>query len=48
MKYAEFDDLVTAFDVFGLKFMKKIWLEKLVDDKRFIRLNLFIARVFFL
>ena len=47
LKYAEFDDLNIAFDVFGLKFMKKIWLEKSVDDKRFIRLNLFIARVFF-
>jgi hypothetical protein len=27
--------------------MKRVWLDKLVDDKRFIRLNLFIARVLF-
>ena len=47
LKYAEFDDLVIAFKLFGLKTMKQVWMEKLIDDKRFIRLNLFIARVFF-
>ena len=47
LKYADFDELIIAFDVFGLKTMKRVWINKLVADKRFIRLNLFIARVFF-
>jgi hypothetical protein len=47
LKYGEFDDLKVALEIFGLKFMKRVWLDKLVDDKRFIRLNLFIARVLF-
>ncbi len=47
LKYAGFDDLKIAFDLFGSKYMKQVWLDKLVDDKRFIRSNLFIARIFF-
>ncbi len=47
LKYGDFGDLKTALDIFGLKMVKQVWLEKLVDDRRFIRLNLFIARVLF-
>lgn len=47
LKYTDFDDLIIAFDIFGLKTMKRVWLNELVPDKRFIRLNIFIARVFF-
>ena len=47
LKYGDFRDLKIGLDVFGQKKMKRVWLEKQVDDKRFIRLNLFIARVLF-
>ena len=47
LKYADFDDLSATFKLFGVKTMRQVWVEKLVDDKRFIRLNLFIGRVFF-
>jgi len=47
LKYAKFDDLKVALDIFGRNFMKQVWLDKLVDDKRLIRLNLFLARVMF-
>ncbi len=47
LKYGGFGDLKLALDIFGLKNMKRVWRERLVDDKRFIRLNLFIARVIF-
>jgi REP element-mobilizing transposase RayT len=47
LKYADFDDLSIAFKLFGKKTMRQIWMEKVIDDKRFIRLNVFIGRVFF-
>ena len=47
LKYGDFQDLKLGLELFGLKNMKRVWLNKLVDDKRFIRLNLFIARVLF-
>ena len=47
LKYADFDDISYGFQIFGIKTMKKIWEERIKSDKRFIRLNLMIARVFF-
>jgi REP element-mobilizing transposase RayT/transcriptional regulator len=45
-KYGDFDDISLGFRLFGKRVMKKIWEEKLKSDKRFIKLNFMIARVF--
>lgn len=46
LKYGDFDDLKTLFLLYGKTRVKNIWEEKLVEDKRFQKFNLFLARVF--
>ena len=45
-KYGDFDDISLGFKLFGKRAMKQIWEEKLKSDKRFIKLNFMLARVF--
>jgi len=45
-KYGDFDDIRLGFFLFGKRVMKRIWEERLKSDKRFIKLNFMIARVF--
>ena len=47
LKYADFDDIAMGFQLFGKREMKKVWENRLKSDKRFIKLNLMLARVFF-
>ncbi len=47
LKYGDFDDLVVAFKLYPKEEIKLIWEERLKDDKRFIKLNLMLARLFF-
>ena len=47
LKYGDFYDIKLGFELFGKRYMKKIWEEKLVGDKSFIKTNLMLARVFF-
>lgn len=47
LKYGDFDDIRLGFKLFGKRFLKKVWEDKLIDDKSFIKTNLMIARVFF-
>jgi REP element-mobilizing transposase RayT len=47
LKYGDFDDIKLGFELFGKRYMKKIWEEKLKSDKGFIKTNLMLARVFF-
>ena len=47
LKYGDFDDIVLAFRLYDKKFIKDVWQEKLMSDKRFIKLNVMLARVFF-
>lgn len=47
LKYADFEDIAKSLELFGIKKVKKVWEEKLKSDKRFIKTNLMIARVFF-
>ena len=47
LKYGDFDDIVFGFRLFGKKVIKKVWQQRLVSDKSFIKLNLMLARVFF-
>jgi len=46
LKYGDFDEIQQGFELFGKRVMKRIWEEKLKSDKRFIKLNFMIARVF--
>jgi hypothetical protein len=47
LKYADFDEIVELFTLYGKKFIFKIWGKELKNDLRFKKLNLFLARVFF-
>ena len=47
IKYGDFDDIVKLFKKFDKKELKNIWLNTVATDKRFIKINLMIARVFF-
>jgi len=39
--------LILAFELYPREYIKGVWKETLKDDKRFIKLNLMIARLFF-
>jgi len=47
LKYGDFDDIILAIKLFGKRKVKTIWQKTMQDDKRFIKLNVMIARVFF-
>ena len=47
LKYGDFDELKQAFKLFDKVFIYSVWEQKMRDDKRFIKLNLMLARVFF-
>ena len=47
LKYADFDDIVELFGLYGRKRIFSIWDKELKNDLRFKKLNLFLARVFF-
>ena len=47
LKYGDFDDLIVAFKLYTKETIKSVWEERLKDDKRFIKLNLMLARLFF-
>jgi hypothetical protein len=47
LKYADFDDIVELFALYGKKVIFKVWVNVLKHDLRFKKLNLFLARVFF-
>ena len=46
LKYGDFWDIKEAFKLFGKRKVKKVWEKALKHDKRFIKLNVLIARVF--
>ncbi|QOP42659.1 hypothetical protein FJR45_01310 [Sulfurimonas sediminis] len=47
LKYGDFDDIALGVKLFGKRYVKKVWQEKLKADTSFIKTNLMIARVFF-
>ncbi len=47
LKYADFDDIILLLKLFGKRRVKAVWEKTMMSDKRFIKLNLMIARVFF-
>ena len=47
LKYADLDDIKIVLDSFGIRKVRKVWEVLLKNDKRFKRLNYFLARIFF-
>ena len=47
LKYGDFDDLVVAFKLYPKNYIQSVWEQTLKSDKRFIKLNVMLARVFF-
>ncbi len=47
LKYGDFDDIKLGIKLFGKRYVKKVWGQKLKSDKSFIKTNLMLARVFF-
>ncbi len=45
-KYGDFDDIKRIFQKFDKNEIKDIWLKTMAWDKRYIKINLLIARVF--
>ncbi len=47
LKYGDFDEIALAFRLYKREFLKEVWQSKVATDKRFIKLNVMLARVFF-
>lgn len=47
LKYGDFDDIKTGFELFDKNIIRDVWNKRLKSDKSFIKTNLMIARVFF-
>jgi len=47
LKYGDFDDIKLGFELFGKRYIKKVWEARLKSDKSFIKTNLMLARLFF-
>ena len=47
IKYGDFDDIVKLFKKYNKNYIKTIWLENIANDKRFLKLNVMMARIFF-
>lgn len=47
LKYGDFDDIVDLFKKIDKDRIKEVWLKTMAPDKRFLKVNLMIARIFF-
>jgi len=47
LKYAELDDIKVLFTLYGQQRVRQLWEKQLQNDRRFKKLNYFLARVFF-
>jgi hypothetical protein len=47
IKFGDIDEINSAIKELGLDYCKKIWIDKIMPDKRFDRLNYFLARFVF-
>ena len=47
IKYGDFNDIVKLFENYKKNHIKNIWFKNIANDKRFLKLNLMIARIFF-
>jgi len=47
LKYGDVKDILLLFDCFDGKRLYNIWVKRLLFDRRFDRLNFYLAKVFF-
>ncbi|BAI79859.1 hypothetical protein DEFDS_0363 [Deferribacter desulfuricans SSM1] len=47
LKYGDLDDIIELFKRINNNKIKGIWLKTMAPDKRFLKLNLMVARIFF-
>lgn len=47
LKYGNIDDIKIIISKYGIEKCKSIWLKEIISDKRFDRLNYFLARFIF-
>lgn len=47
LKYGDMDDIKAGIDHYGLRKMQSVWEQTMVPDKRFIKMNVMLARAFF-
>ena len=47
LKYGDFDDIMDLFKRIDKNRIKEVWLKAMAPDKRFLKVNLMIARIFF-
>jgi hypothetical protein len=46
-KYGDLDEINNAINEVGFNYCKNVWLNKIIPDERFDRLNYFLARFVF-
>jgi hypothetical protein len=46
-KYGDLDEINEVIKEFGFDYCKEIWINKIIPDQRFNRLNYFLARFIF-
>ncbi|QIV95723.1 hypothetical protein EDC55_1226 [Allofrancisella inopinata] len=47
LKYADYDDIISLFNLYERSFIFAVWEKTVKSDLRFIKTNLMLARVFF-
>lgn len=47
LKYGDMDDIKAGISHYGLQKVQSVWKQTMVPDKRFMKMNLMLARVFF-
>jgi hypothetical protein len=47
LKYGDVDDIKLLFKHYNEADLKEIWIQRLVPDERFQKLNFYLARIFF-
>lgn len=45
--YSDVDDIITLFQIFPKRKIKEIWKKQIVPDKRYWKLNIYLAKFFF-
>ncbi|HKB86719.1 MAG TPA: hypothetical protein VKD08_11140 [Ignavibacteriaceae bacterium] len=47
LKYGDLDEIAEVIEEFGIEYCRDIWIKKIISDRRFNKLNYFLARFIF-
>ena len=47
LKYGDVADIKVLFSCYDKNYLKEVWIKRLVFDKRFKKLNFYLAKIFF-